>query len=238
MSRVLRLRTAVVVGCALLALALGGCPFLLSPSGGQPGEAKLVPFESAQDLLGYFQQQANNRFSRGYGFNLFDAAPLGAATGAEQGDAAGGGSTSNGEFSTTNIQETGVDESDVFKSDGTYFYMAREQALRIVQAVPADEMAEVSRLDLGVRVDSLYLLDSTIIALGSQYGQYSPGQTEIMMWPPYYGGAGTVIQIDGEYIERGGRSRVGQHVTECRADGCRAGFLQEVPAIHDDPPQT
>ena len=49
---------------------------------------------------------------------------------------------SDADYSTTNVQEVGVDESDVFKSDGAYFYVATGTSLRIVDAVPADGMDE------------------------------------------------------------------------------------------------
>lgn len=73
-----------------------------------------------------------------------------------------------GNFSTTNIQEAGVDESDVVKNDGTYLYILDSDELKIVRAVPADDMAIVSTITLPGRTEELYLRNDTIVAIGSQ----------------------------------------------------------------------
>ena len=51
-----------------------------------------------------------------------------------------GGESTGTDYSTTNIQELGVDESDVVKTDGTHFYVATGAEVKIVRAVPADGM--------------------------------------------------------------------------------------------------
>jgi inhibitor of cysteine peptidase len=185
-------------------LILGGCPPSINGPSNQPTNSKLIPFDSEKALLEYFQDQAVEQTrtqSRG-GWFLWGASPTLAPGSASEDntatDAQGGGST---DYSTTNLQEEGVDESDMFKSDGTYFYIAKDQTLRIVQASPAESLAEVGRLDLGVFVDALYLSDKTVIALGWEVDG-SPVDTgapraEPMIWPPYYRRAKIrVIQID------------------------------------------
>ena len=47
--------------------------------------------------------------------------------------------SSGGEsFSETNVQEAGVDEADIVKTDGEYIYLVKEATIRIVKAYPAD----------------------------------------------------------------------------------------------------
>ena len=207
MRKSLRFQIATTLGFVVFTISMAGCPFLegILPGPGQStdsGPAKLIPFESSQDLLSYFRQQASARFAPRSGLGLFGAGGLaGAPTTADESQSTGvGGAANSDDFSTTNLQEAGVDESDVFKSDGTNFYIAEGQKLRIVQADPAEEMVEVSSLDLGARIDSLYLYDSTVIALGTEYPDsygFGPGGPEMMMWPPYYQGTDVVIyQID------------------------------------------
>jgi len=58
------------------------------------------------------------------------------------------GESGSGSFTSTNIQEIGVDESDVVKSDGEYFYMVVGTQLRIVRAYPVEDMEELSSLEL------------------------------------------------------------------------------------------
>lgn len=188
---------AAVTGLAVMA----GCPGLDWPGDGDSGQAGvgLTRFASGDDLLDFFKQQAMAR--RGWTGNPFGGWPLlalapGAApdvgalegSGDSQGDAAG-------TYSTTNIQEYGVDESDTFKSDGQYFYIASGTTVRIVRAVPAAELTEVGRVELGAPVDSLYLLDSKLIVLGQKYADCEPGEDgpEILIWPPYREAASVVV---------------------------------------------
>ena len=207
MHKTSRFQFATILGFIVFTVSMAGCPFLdsLLPGTGQDtekGPAKLIPFESSQDLLSYFRQQASARFANrnGGGF-LGVGGSANAPMAAEDSQGVGESTTANSDdYSTTNLQETGVDESDVFKSDGTHFYIAEGHKLRIVLANPAEDMVEVSSLDLGSRIDSLYLYDSTVIALGTEYPNsygYGPGGPEIMMWPPYYHGTDVVVyQID------------------------------------------
>ena len=77
-----------------------------------------------------------------------------AATAGVDADGAGGG------YSTTNIQEQGVDESDVVKTDGTRLYVAKGSEVKIALAVPADAMAILGTIPVRGRVDSMYLYRS------------------------------------------------------------------------------
>ena len=79
---------------------------------------------------------------------------------------------SAGDYSRTNVQEIGVDESDKVKSDGTYLYIAGDSAVHIVNAVPADSMNIISTINVNGTVDSLYLDNNTLIILY----EYSSGR--------------------------------------------------------------
>ncbi|MGD8451650.1 MAG: beta-propeller domain-containing protein [Phycisphaerae bacterium] len=196
MSRPFRPFAVAFLGISLsLALLVGGCP--QTPGGGSSGAAELKPFDSAGDLLSYLKQQATARRSFNFGIApLAGGAELATdADNSEQGT--GDGTVAGGDYSTTNIQEIGVDESDVFKSDGTYFYIADGDVLRIVQADPLAELAERATLNLDSRIDSLYLFGDTVITLGTLYGGYGDDEPEILIWPPYYASSTAVItQID------------------------------------------
>lgn len=187
-----RLRLAIVVS----ALFFTGC--LPSPStdpnASGTGPAKLKPFGSAGDLLDYFKQQAQGSASRG---GIF---PLGAPAAAEDAtNTAGDGSTQTGDgddaFSSTNLQEAGVDESDRFKSDGVRFYIASGTELLIVRAAPVEELAVLGRLDLGDTIESLYLYDGRVIVLAYRDEDVGggPGAAELLIWPPYYWSRSTVV---------------------------------------------
>lgn len=198
-----RIRLLMVAGTGLAVMA--GCPgsWWDWPGGDDAGQAGvgLRRFASEDELLSFFRQQAIARRAR-WG-NLFDGSPLdlllpGAAPDVGALETSGGNSQGGddaGTYSTTNIQEYGVDESDTFKSDGRYFYIASGATLRIVRAVPAAELKEIGRVELGVPVDSLYLLDSKLIVLGQRYADREPGEDApgILVWPPYREAASVVV---------------------------------------------
>ncbi len=54
--------------------------------------------------------------------------------------------SSAGEFTTTNVQEKGVDEPDTVKNDGQYMYAIKGDHVVITKVWPAEEMAVVSTL--------------------------------------------------------------------------------------------
>src|SRR3990172_3826371 len=61
------------------------------------------------------------------------------------------------DYSRTNVQEAGVDESDMVKTDGTYLYIAGNRKVIAVKAVPAEAMVKISAVDVKGNVDSLHL---------------------------------------------------------------------------------
>ena len=60
--------------------------------------------------------------------------------------AASGTGSSAPEFSTTNVQEAGIDEPDVVKTDGRHVYVAAGQQLRVID-VAGDAPRQVGTLD-------------------------------------------------------------------------------------------
>ncbi len=185
-------------------LTLAGCPQPSTPENPEDltTAPKLVPFASQAEMLAYVQARvrAEQQGRNGGWFGLLPGAAedtSGDAPAGAEDDGAGD------DYSTTNLQEAGVDESDVFKSDGTHFYLARGNSVRILRADPLAQLAEVGRIELESAVDSLYLYADTLIALGSSYGSYGySGGTrdpafDAEIWPPYYSSSEIVItQID------------------------------------------
>ena len=125
----------------LLGLANAGC-WRLPPPG--EGVAGLKRFASPEALKQYLADQV--RVSQGSPFfGIGDVAMLGApVAGAPVPLASNEGGSADGAFSTTNIQEAGVDEGDVVKNDGTYLYILSRGKLQIVRALPVADMAIVS----------------------------------------------------------------------------------------------
>ncbi|QOJ13859.1 MAG: beta-propeller domain-containing protein [Planctomycetia bacterium] len=185
-------RIALLLSVALGGLlGLGGCPAPVNNNSGSNKATLLKPFTGGDELVRYVRERVGASNRRVGLFRNFGAAPT-AAEGAADANTSGG--SDDGSFSTTNIQEAGVDESDVFKSDGTHFYLAKGKSLRIVRATPTNELAEIGRLDIEESIESLYLFEGRVIVLAQDYGR--PGEIGIALidiWPPYYAGGNTVI---------------------------------------------
>ena len=67
-------------------------------------------------------------------------------------------------YSQTNVQETGVDESDKAKTDGRFIFTTGDREIRITDT-HAGALKPVSRMEIKGHVDSLYLYGSTLIVL-------------------------------------------------------------------------
>src|SRR5690349_25152466 len=105
-------RVGVVLAVTVTALLAGGAG---AHATRPPIQARLVAFRSCQDLLGYVKAQAG-RFVGPYGLGR----PLGVAAGGRPSTApAAGVAPQQGvDYSGTNVQEAGVDEPDIVKTNG------------------------------------------------------------------------------------------------------------------------
>ncbi len=184
--------TVLVSGCGLLRQL--GFPIFLPNGGNETGSAKLVPFESERDFLDYFTGQVQAQSSRGgnLGFPTIDEIVLGVPSSdfaADGNGSAGGGDllenaapplapggserADDAVFSDTTIQEVGVDEADVVKTDGNNLYLMSDEKLRIVQLQPADAIALLAEVPLTGYGRDLYLRDGKVVALTGTYGEFA-----------------------------------------------------------------
>ena len=178
-------KASVFVGVLAASLMATGCqlfwPFL-NPNNNPPkktGAAALYRFKSGDELKQYLADQLKARqtsYQRGgwEGMWMFSVMPA-AAPDAMNGLSGGAAEdTSSTDHSTTNLQEEGVDESDVMKNDANYVYLLKDQKLRIAHARPADDMEELGQLDIEGWPDSLYLRENSLVALSQKGGWYGP----------------------------------------------------------------
>lgn len=145
------------------------------PFGADPGngDAALRGFESESELRSFMASQATarNRSSWGAGgmANIgntdFFAAPVADAT--EDSDGLG--------YSTTNIQEVGVDESDIIKNNGETIYMLTADKIHVVKATPADGMSELTTINIDNNGSSMYLAGNRLVALSGYGFSYAYG---------------------------------------------------------------
>lgn len=107
------------------------------------------------------------------------------------------------EYSTTNIQEAGVDEADIIKNDGRYIYLIKNSTIRIIDAYPASNMKELINFQLGPQDEyfypsEMYLNGNQLVVLGTASMYYpmsldggtagTDSDESLKSIAPYYGG--------------------------------------------------
>lgn len=86
--------------------------------------------------------------------------------------------TGGGDFSTTNIQVAGVDEGDIVKTDGKFIYYTAGNTVYLAEAVPAENINILGRIDLESMPQGMYLNKDTLTVYGSDAHIYEK---------PFYG---------------------------------------------------
>lgn len=208
-------RTTTALPLALAAvLALGACapaPPPTSPGGGaDPPTSRpwdepaaraavtalpaglLADFDGCEELLTYYQANALELVtpygigSGGWGYAVDDAEMT------MDGDLAGEDTGSSGadesaapEHSTTNVQEEGVDEPDIVKTDGRIIATAVNGRVRVVDVGTAQVLSTVrmpGRADQ-VHATELLLHDDTLVVLGEEWAHARPVDGRHMAFP-------------------------------------------------------
>ena len=113
-------------------------------------------------------------------------------------------SAENDEYSTTNIQVQGVDESDVVKTDGRYIYQVNNRRILIIDAYPPSGMKLAGQVDFEKQGAhqfeplEMYVDGDTLVVIGSSYRRIAakpavrsdskPGRdiVEVEEYYPYY----------------------------------------------------
>lgn len=165
-SSALALTTAFTV----MASTWGVEPEVVEAADAEKDELPVVgSYENLKKLLAKEMQQRHlYGMVRAEAETAIVAAPTAGAPAAAQDSA----SAKSADYSTTNIQVQGVDEADLVKTDGTYLYQATTEEIRIVQAVPANEMKVASRIDFAggnFQPLELYVDDHRLVVIGQSY---------------------------------------------------------------------
>jgi len=176
-------------------LTLAGCTLNDPPADDGPKTtAEMARFASDEELVEYFRAEVVRRNSEyaDYGRGVEDgdgpiedsgdgASPE-APSGNDSGLGDGEGSDEDFGFSGTTLQEQGVDESDVIKTDGAHLYLIDDSQfdhsiVRIVSMEDPANMAVVASVELTGAGRDLYLIGDRLVALTATYGgfYYSDG---------------------------------------------------------------
>lgn len=74
-----------------------------------------------------------------------------------------------GDFSRTNLQEEGVDEPDVVKTDGEFLYVVSNKSVHIVDAVPALESHKIAEITVPGSVSKIFLHEKRLVIIYTRY---------------------------------------------------------------------
>ena len=169
-----------VAGAALFAGVLVALPLVGGENGtplGRDGTAyaagALKPFSTCDTVLEYFKDQAPEylieRAGRGYAIaEMADAgAGRAAAPGADSGGAAESGMPPA--HSTTNVQEAGVDEPDIVKTDGNRIVAVAKARVHLVGVTGGTMTLRKTLPDTMVR--NVFLSGDRVLVFSGQQGQ-------------------------------------------------------------------
>ena len=164
-------RFIVLLALALLPALLLGCPpELPDEQPPPPGQAYLLRFSSCPDL--------KDHVAEAWTENLVRSRYGGYYGGWLEGDDSDGQDPAPNEegpsdYSDTNVQEVGVDEPDLVKTDGEYIYVAQRGELTIVDSWPPEETSKVASLELEEADPfSMFLLDDRVLLYSQAWNPF------------------------------------------------------------------
>lgn len=133
----------LAAGIAALLILSGCAEFESAGGGGVRYLAAYRPFSSCDDLASWTRDAMREQVTA-WGLGGGWAVPMVGAVreaGAPVSADAALGSTEKGASTTTNVQETGVDEGDLAENDGRYVYLAVGERLRVVDTTTGEFVA-------------------------------------------------------------------------------------------------
>lgn len=141
-------------------------------------DGKVVPVENYDvlyhtlaehfpDQSGSVTSEAKASASAGIGGDMESAKEMGSGLdgGNEESMAMDTSASDSSDYSSTNIQETGVDEGDVVKTDGKYLYiLGNDNKLHIIKADGSklDESASIEFKDFAETIEEFYISKDTL----------------------------------------------------------------------------
>lgn len=140
--------------------------------------AGLIKSKSTHETNNFLKKLAKSQVKR-Y-FNQINDSDFSGATPMDDQETAVNASdcSDNPEYSQTNVQETGVDEADFVKTDGNHIYIISGKYFHIFQSLPANELKELSFVELDGIPYEMFVDDDKVIIFSKIYN-YSDNKLEI-----------------------------------------------------------
>lgn len=189
-----RVAVAMAVGSVLLAACTSGS-ITVEPNDGttrrvtaQPQfqvAGALTPFDACEDLLGWITAEAVDLvgpygLNGGYGYLARDEVFVGevddGAARLESGgpavpEAATTAPAADDDFTTTNVQELGIDEPDIVKTDGERIVVVAGTQLHVV-TIRDSRLTLAGTVDLGFWTQDLFLAGDRVIAISNGWSDW------------------------------------------------------------------
>jgi uncharacterized secreted protein with C-terminal beta-propeller domain len=159
----------------------------------------LSEFDSCSTLLDYAKSEALQRVTAwgldgGYRIAYPDMIVSSAEEGRATANPAGDSAAPFADHSATNVQEAGVDEADLVKTDGRRIVVVADTTLYVL----SPDLDVLSTLDLADQgwFSSMFLIGDRVVLLGSR-SAYSDPMAGIAVAPPdYYVEVTAVVEVD------------------------------------------
>ncbi len=159
----------------LLVLIVAACAPTIPEPTNPSSQESIKYFVNEEELAEYLEE---NQQSSTYGFRREFAESVAQDMAATSAPAAIADSSGASDFSTTNIQEQGVDEADIVKNDGKYLYVLAGENLVIMDAYPAENAEILSETEIEGRAQSIFLDENLLVV-------FSSVNNEELHWPEY-----------------------------------------------------
>ncbi|MCB9760548.1 MAG: beta-propeller domain-containing protein [Alphaproteobacteria bacterium] len=150
---------------ALAGVALAGCN--RPPTSTFDHPSSLKRFESCDQLRDYTGEvmlESLLASQYGYGWGWLAAEDDAASDGGDQGDGPS-------DYTTTNVQEAGVDELDLVKTDGNFVYVAQDRALQILSSWPVEDAELLASVPLDGWARGLFLSGDKVVVFEYVYDE-------------------------------------------------------------------
>ncbi|NOY25910.1 MAG: hypothetical protein GXP62_08570 [Oligoflexia bacterium] len=130
----------------------------------------LRPFADCDEMTRYMARMARKEVLYDYRW----MPELSFLFGAGKGDMALSSGSGASSYSTTNIQEAGVDEADLVKTDGTWLYSLSGTHLVVSRAWPVESLEMVATVALDGDPTGIYLYGDLVVAESTVWGTGAP----------------------------------------------------------------
>lgn len=187
-------RLVAAIFCLVTLFPLAACnggP--ASPDTKTVNSVRLVNAADSGDLLKRLKGELIKRYQRQETRYYYSALNAGGALPPSAGTVTAQLTGSSPQHSETNVQEKGVDEGDLVKTDGNFIYLARGSRFLVLNARPPEQAAIVSDLDLQEQISELYLDNGRVTLITTPVNYYVMGAAVV-------GGGSTTLPVTRLYF--------------------------------------